>query len=89
MQQYLQVADFQSVEKQSAPRSKFVKVVLRVSVSMMSVPNSFRRSRGKAGKTRLLRKEYRVDLRRKWLSIACSDGERSLLLRKECRKDLR
>ena len=45
MQQYLQVADFQSVETQSAPRSKFVKVVLRVSVSMMSVPNSFGRSR--------------------------------------------
>lgn len=46
VQQYLQVADFQSVEKQSAPRSKFVKVVLRVSVAMVSVPYSFGRSAG-------------------------------------------
>ena len=50
MQQLLQTADFQSVEKQSAPRSKFVKVVLRVSVSMMSVPNSFGRSVEMPGK---------------------------------------
>ena len=38
---------------------------------------------GKCGKIRLLRKECRVDLRRKWLSYACSDGERPLLLQKE------
>ena len=50
MQQYLQIADFQSVEKQSAPRSKFVKVILRVSVSMMSVRNSFGRSGEMPGK---------------------------------------
>ena len=70
MQHGLQTTDSQLVEKQSAPRSKFVKVVLRVSVSMVSVQNSFGRSAEKI-------------YGEKWLSGACIEGERSLLLRKE------
>ena len=42
-----------------------------------------RKEWGNAGETRLLRKECWIDFRRKWLSSACSDGERPILLRKE------
>ena len=50
VQRNLQTTDFQSVKNQSAPRSKFVKVVLRASVSMVSVPYSFGRSVEMTGK---------------------------------------
>ena len=50
MQYDLQIADFQLVAKESAPRSKFVKVALRVSVSMVSVLYPFERSREMPGK---------------------------------------
>ena len=45
MQQHLQFADFQAFEKATAPRSKFVKMALRVSVAKVSVLYSFGRSR--------------------------------------------
>ena len=46
-------------------------------------PLLLRKERGNDGKTRHLRKECRVDFRRKWLTGACSDSEHPLLLRKE------
>ena len=71
VQQHLQTVDFQSVERLSIPRSKFVKMALWV-IARLSVLYSFGRSTpsegvGKCAKTRLLRKECRKDLRRKWL----------------------
>ena len=46
-------------------------------------PLLLRKECGNAGETRLLPKECRADLRRKWFSGACCEGERPLLLRKE------
>ena len=46
MQLDSQTSDFQSVEKRSAPRSKFVKMALRVSAARVDVLYSFGRSVG-------------------------------------------
>ena len=44
-QQHLHTSLFQSVEKESAPRSKFVQMALQVSVARVSVLYSFGRSK--------------------------------------------
>ncbi len=49
-QQHLHTSLFQSVEKESAPRSKFVQMALQVSVARVSVLYSFGRSKEMPGK---------------------------------------
>ena len=66
-----------------APRSKFVKIALLCLCSEGERSLLLQKEWGNDGETRLLRKECRIDFRRKSLSCACSDGERPLLLRKE------
>ena len=74
---------YKEVFLSSAPRSKFVQ---NGSTGIRSEGERhllLRKEYGKCGVTRLLRKECRVDSRRKWLPGACSEGEHHLLLRKE------
>ncbi len=74
---------YKEVFLSSAPRSKFVQ---NGSTGIRSEGEHhllLRKEYGKCGVTRLLRKECRVVLRRKWLSGVCREGEHHLLLRKE------